>query len=1130
MATKYCRSVGGNWSTNSTWSITSSAGTANTVAPTAADDVILDAGSATSAPLVIDGGNVCRSINCTGFINTLTHNAVTLSIGDATAGSGNVALKFVSGMTYGRQATSTISFISTSSTQQTIDFGTQSVSNLTVNGAGSNYALISATTSTATVTLTGGTLHTDGASDNSNFTHSWNIFTTSGTRTLNLGNSIIGLTSGGTAWNAGAAGYTLTPGTSTLNFTGTNLNLFWGNGTYYDGNFTGAGSCTFNNISSWHSFNRTGTAAKSDSLTLTTTFTVTGTLTLAGQSVVNRLAVISSVLGAQQTITYNGVTNPNTTLSNVNFRDMKAAGSFGAWSIASITGNSGDCGGNSSMTFTTPVAQTSTGTSSFTWSTHGWTTRVPLPQDDVTVSNTFSASQTVTVDMPSLGKNVTFSSNVVTLSCSISTSVFGSWVVNSNSGLSSWTGTLALEGRSSYTITNAGVPRDSITLAAPGGTYTLQDAISVTRAGGSTLSITNGTFNANNFNVSAGVISITGTSTRTVTMGSGTWSYNASSASGTPWNAAVVTGLTLNANSSTIKCVTNSASTKPFSGGGLTYNNIWFSDASTGANQIIGSNTFNNLKIDPGRTVNFTAGTTTTVASATISGTSGSLVTIGSITAAGHTLTKTGGGEMGFDWMSISRSTATPSSTWDAGSNSTDGGNNSGWNFGNITPAPSTIAVATAVIAPSIKIDVTVAPSTLAVATAVIAPTENISYTATPSTLAVATAVIAPTVITATSTTVTPSTLAVATAVIAPSIRCDVTITPATLAVATAVIAPSISGTANVTISTLQVTSAVIAPSVVADYTATPSTLTVATTVIAPTESGTANVSVGTLEVTSAVIAPSEKSDYTATPSTLEIASAVIAPSITGDANVTVSTIGVTSAVIAPIESIDYTFLATILTILTETIAPLITDDVTVTPSTLTVASAVIDPTVVIENAGNATVAPATFDVATSVIAPTLRIDCTFIASTLTVNSQVVAPIASISVTSLPSTISVASSVIAPTIVIDCSVTPSTLTVTSELIAPSLEIDATFLATLLSIASQVIAPSVQASTTLFPSTLEVHSIVIDPSVSTGSTVVIKIFTFLTFNPVINIEKIFSPNINIEKSFNPQKEMNTRFNP
>ena len=56
-ATKFARTAGGNWSADATWS-TSSGGAADTVAPTAADDVVLDANSGN---VTIDAAAVCRA-------------------------------------------------------------------------------------------------------------------------------------------------------------------------------------------------------------------------------------------------------------------------------------------------------------------------------------------------------------------------------------------------------------------------------------------------------------------------------------------------------------------------------------------------------------------------------------------------------------------------------------------------------------------------------------------------------------------------------------------------------------------------------------------------------------------------------------------------------------------------------------------------------------------------------------------------------------------------------------------------------------------------------------------------------------------------------------------------------------
>ena len=110
-ADRYVRAAGGNFSAAGTWESAPGLGDAVAV-PTAADNVYLVAGS---GQLTIDVASVCRSINATGYTNTLTHAAaVTLTIGDSTPGTGYIALKFVAGMTYnlGNIATSAISFVS----------------------------------------------------------------------------------------------------------------------------------------------------------------------------------------------------------------------------------------------------------------------------------------------------------------------------------------------------------------------------------------------------------------------------------------------------------------------------------------------------------------------------------------------------------------------------------------------------------------------------------------------------------------------------------------------------------------------------------------------------------------------------------------------------------------------------------------------------------------------------------------------------------------------------------------------------------------------------------------------------------------------------------------------------------
>ncbi len=145
---KYFIGSGANFADDANWS-SSSGGANNTTKPTATDDAVLDAASGNCT---INTGSVCRSINCTGYTGVLTHTAsVTLSIGDSAPGDGDIALKFVAGMTYtlGNTDTSYIQFVSTSNTEQTIDFGGKTTSRVTFSGIGGNWKYISGHTTTS---------------------------------------------------------------------------------------------------------------------------------------------------------------------------------------------------------------------------------------------------------------------------------------------------------------------------------------------------------------------------------------------------------------------------------------------------------------------------------------------------------------------------------------------------------------------------------------------------------------------------------------------------------------------------------------------------------------------------------------------------------------------------------------------------------------------------------------------------------------------------------------------------------------------------------------------------------------------------------------------------------------------
>jgi hypothetical protein len=236
----------------------------------------------------------------------------------------------------------------------------------------------------------------------------------------------------------------------------------------------------------------------------------------------------------------------------------------------------------------------------------------------------------------------------------------------------------------------------SITDAA-GSTSSLVDDFTI----GSTytFSVSSGSFNTNDKNVTCGLFISSGTFTGGSSVfnitGTGgvtsTFSHNSASFSGA---------------SMTIKFTNTSTGVTSCNivGGTHTIGTVWFDrGASTGDCAMTGASitTITTLK-DTGTVAHnlyFRSGGVFNIGDWQITGTSGNVVTIGSCGSAGvvnvstHTLGYVGAGTVSCDYMNIQHSIATPASTWYAGTHSTDNqavvNAGSGWVF-TAPPAPST--------------------------------------------------------------------------------------------------------------------------------------------------------------------------------------------------------------------------------------------------------------------------------------------------------------------------------------------------------------------------------------------------------------------------------------------------------
>lgn len=446
---------------------------------------------------------------------------------------------------------------------------------------------------------------------------------------------------------------------------------------YYD--FTGSNS--------FYNYTRTGAADPRSWLKLMGDITVTNELRLDGDSATNRLLILSSTMGVQRTITA-AILNAD----YVDFQDIKGAGAAD-WDLSAISGKSGDCGGNSGITFTpaTNCYWVHGANASYPWSSSLWFTtsggavaaRIPLPQDSAIFdASSFSADgKTVTVDVPRL-PGTTFADVDQAFSFTLTNDVsfFGSLVMIANMTFSAGAQICTFEGRGSYVLNSIGQTfNGTINFNAPGGTMTLNSNLETS----SYIGLLNGGLLANNYDVTALYLASNDTTVRTLTMGSGTWTMTG----GTNVWVVISTNLTFNANTSLIKLTGTLTGTRTFFGGNLTYHDFWNATSGAYAITIDGSNTFDNFKINAGRQVNFDSSETQTINVLDASGTAGNLTILRNASALSTaTLKKAGGGIISCDYMDVGGIVGTAAGVWYMGANSTNSGTNTDVYF---TAAPN---------------------------------------------------------------------------------------------------------------------------------------------------------------------------------------------------------------------------------------------------------------------------------------------------------------------------------------------------------------------------------------------------------------------------------------------------------
>ncbi len=648
----------GNWTDLSHWATSSGGTTLHTSLPTSSDNVYFDANSftATNQVVTIDDDAYCNNMDWTGVTNfpTIIANNYYVRIYGSLTLSPDMTADFYK-----------VEFLSTTSGNTITTNGTSLGNNayLYFMGLGGEWTLQDNLTASL-IDVSAGTFNTN----NNNLTLA-SYFKSSGnnSRTINLGSSQITTTR---FWIFGT-NQTINAGTSKIfvsDFKGDNDND--GPFTYYDVEFFNYGklqdNATFNEI----------TVPAGLELTLTSGDVFTINNLVANGTKHNPVIIKSSVAGSEATFTKSSGT---VTIDYVELTDVHATGG-----AAFTANNSVDNGNNTGWTINPIVSQdyywVGDGGNWSDYANHWATTSggstmhtdYPGPADNVYFdANSFSMSgQTVTVDIDADFNNMDWTgvTNNPTLDAPYGKRMYAYGSVTFSSGVYKLVYNLFLKG--SGTFTNADNGKVYYISLQTSGTYSLTDSLTTTG-----LNIFSGTFNSNNQSIDVSVeFYVQGDANgTTVNLGS-------SSISAKNIRFGGVTVPVFNAGTSQITLSEGIVfASSSFSG--FQFNKVTL----TGSATVEGSNTFDVLTLEPGASVSFEAGETTTILTdLNLNGTKAAPITLNSTVAGTQATISKASGTVDGIYLVMQDIAATGGATFNA-SQTIDNGNNTGWNITGIT-------------------------------------------------------------------------------------------------------------------------------------------------------------------------------------------------------------------------------------------------------------------------------------------------------------------------------------------------------------------------------------------------------------------------------------------------------------
>jgi alpha-tubulin suppressor-like RCC1 family protein len=666
----------GNWYDPAHWSASSGGGTANCV-PGPNTNVFFDANSFSGAgqTVTVDYNAFCNNMTWTGANAPNFDGSYDVNLSGSMSLNASMNLPLT-----GRYIFYGSGVISINTFNRTLN------GEVFLNNSAGNFSLASAFTSNEGIDLNDGSLTTANNAVTAAYVRS-NDF--NNTRSLTIGTSTITLTGSGEVWELDPSGLTFSSGNSTINMnhTGVNAMIFRGaDNNYYDINLnTSATEIYGANNFHWIRLQKGNKLSVESGVTQTyDSLIATGTcgkpVFISATEILGTAATIKRNTAGTTTVVYAYISNViadsvGLRIYNANTSELRYTTT--GWISTALPGTGTKfywIGGTGVWNDTIHWSLTSGGTP---------TTCLPTIKDTVIFdANSFSAAgQEVSINVdaycnlmdwtaatnnPNLNilQTITIRRNLL-MNAAMTTS--GTRIgsirflpLGNNCSLNTQNVTL-----NASILLEGSVLADQLSLA---NNVTLDDSLN-------SINVIQGTFLTNNRTIIASGFNLLTGSDKQITLGSSviTLRYG--------WYAlGITTGLTVTPGTSHI-IITGSKSGEYFHGAGKTYNNLTISSPGDLVTPLTGSNTFNQLTINPGVDLELEASTTqTTTKFRAIGLCTDSISIISSVAATQATITQAGDSVLA-ECAYIKDIAVTGALSVKRARFSTNAGNNTGWTF-----------------------------------------------------------------------------------------------------------------------------------------------------------------------------------------------------------------------------------------------------------------------------------------------------------------------------------------------------------------------------------------------------------------------------------------------------------------